>query len=217
MKRSYKSWTAEEDAYLRQHYKTEGGASVADALGRTICSVRERAKCVGAAKRIHIRRKALTDEQRAEFARLFPNTTNKELAEQFGLSAKSISLMARRMNVRKSAEHKKRVFKCNLTDDARAKGREAHAKRIKRCRRLYEMGIEIKYGNLVYDRTVMYRTTNMRSKMRKLGYDVNRLTITITEQTSRNERWEAILTNKGCRIIDGRDGRKPLSGWQYSN
>ena len=97
MKKTHKTWTADEDDYLCQHYKTDGGASVADALGRTISSVKECAKRVGAAKKINVKTKALTAEQRAEFARLYPDTTNKEIAERFGLSEKSICSIAHRL------------------------------------------------------------------------------------------------------------------------
>ena len=92
-----KPWTQTEDATLRRLYPTHSPQVIADHLGRTLASVKSRARKIGATERT-----LWTDAERQEFKRLYPDTDNTALATLFNRSLRAIHQQAATLGVKKS-------------------------------------------------------------------------------------------------------------------
>lgn len=89
-----KPWTADEDAYLRDHYATEGSAAVAAALGRTIISITKRAPRLSC---LRVRRWTENDDGRLQV--LWGVHSIKAIAKTIGRTEQAVYWRARELDL----------------------------------------------------------------------------------------------------------------------
>lgn len=116
--RKVRLWTAEEDAFLQEHYPARGAAWVAEQLARARGGVRARVEELG------LRHERFWSEEDKEYLRVnYSRLPTEQLVEALGRSASQIHDQAKALGVRKlawSAEEQQLLEEAYPVQDARA-------------------------------------------------------------------------------------------------
>jgi hypothetical protein len=103
-----KAWTANAEAYLREHYPNESTEEIAKALGRTYISVRSRAKKLGLRKRGRFEKQFWSTAEEKYLRRHYADGHTAELAKALGRPIAKVYAKAKKLGLEKSAEYLRR-------------------------------------------------------------------------------------------------------------
>jgi len=88
------TWTAEQIAFLREHYQTMTAAEIASAIGKPLVTVQRKANYLGLKKT-----KLWMPEKEQQFRELYSNNSLSKLAKKFGRSTGAIRAYAKKIGI----------------------------------------------------------------------------------------------------------------------
>jgi hypothetical protein len=98
-----KTWTKKQERLVEKHYPTMPTPKLAALLGMSVCAVKTKAGKMGVKKLIHSNN-PYTPEKKALLFKLYPNTTNREIAQILGVTEASVIGAGFRFGLRKTKE-----------------------------------------------------------------------------------------------------------------
>lgn len=120
--RKKRFWTEDKVTHLRQLYPEHTAQEIAEMLGTTPGSVSNKAFCLGLSKE-HPSKIRLTDEQTRWLVKNFPHMSNGICALYLGISLRSVSRIARELELRKTPQ-----FMAECQAYTAKKAQESHRK-----------------------------------------------------------------------------------------
>ncbi len=103
-------WTPDKEQYLRDNYPTGDTHELARQFGSSYWAITSRAKKLKLRKQPGFMTLSLNSIWRTvdieEFKRLYPTTSNNELARKYGIDYRKVKNHANRLGLKKDSEHK---------------------------------------------------------------------------------------------------------------
>jgi hypothetical protein len=97
-----KLWSKDEIQLLREMFPYKNGEYIAEQLGRSLQTVRQKAHQLGLKKRAY---DSWSKNETSLLAVMFPNRITQDVAKMFGRSVNSVREKAHRMRLRKTRQH----------------------------------------------------------------------------------------------------------------